>query len=153
MIEKLDYTMQNVFQLVNLEKQVFGKDAWTIGNIQGEFRNKFSHFFAKVEDGQIVAYGCLRIMFEEAQICNIAVLESHRRQGLGTQIVQSLLQCAREEHCLFAELEVNTANTPAVELYKKCGFQVEGIRKNFYRKSRYPTNDAYTMICRLEGEQ
>ena len=48
-----------------------------------------------------------------------------------------------------AELEVNTANIPAVELYKKCGYKVAGVRKNFYRKSRFATGDAYTMIKQL----
>ena len=29
-------------------------------------------------------------------------------------------------------LEVRAGNKPAISLYEKCGFQVEGVRKNLY---------------------
>ena len=149
MTTKLDFSMQTVFQLANIEKECFGKDAWSINALIGEFNNKFSHFFAYTVDGKIVGYVCVRIMYEEAQICNIAVLTEHRRKGIATQLLQTVAAFATEQGCERAELEVNVQNLPAVEMYRKNGYKEEGIRKNFYRRSRYDSRDAYTMVLPL----
>ena len=149
MTTKLEFSMQTVFQLNKIEKECFDRDAWSIQALIGEFNNDFSHFFAYLIDDKIVGYSCLRVMYEEAQICNVAVLSEHRRKGIATELLQAMADFAKEKGCERAELEVNVANLPAVELYRKCGYKEEGIRKNFYRKSRYPSRDAYTMVLPL----
>ena len=146
---ELEFSMQTVFQLANIEKECFGRDAWSIQALIGEFNNEFSHVFAQEIDGKIVGYACVRIMYEEAQICNVAVLPAHRRKGIATQLLETVAKFAKESGCERCELEVNVANSPAVELYRKCGYKEEGIRKNFYRKTRYPSRDAYTMVLQL----
>lgn len=149
MIEKLNFSMQTVFQLANLEKECFGKDAWSIAALRGEFGNEFSHLFAKRVDDVIVGYVCIRIMYEEAQICNICVSPKHRRLGYASELLGVVKEFSTLQGCERCELEVNVSNEPAVELYKKCGYNIEGIRKNFYRRSRYDTRDAYTMVLKL----
>lgn len=149
MIEKLDFNMQTIFKLANLEKECFGKDAWSIAALRGEFSNDFSHFFAKKVDDVIIGYVCIRILYEEAQICNICVAPNFRRQGYASELLDAVREFSTEEGCERCELEVNVSNEPAVELYKKCGYIVEGVRKNFYRRSRYATRDAYTMVLPL----
>lgn len=149
MITKLEYTMQNIFQLSNIENECFKRNAWSIPALRGEFENDFSHFFGYVMDDKIVGYTCVRIMYEEAQVCNIAVLPEYQRQGIGSQLVQKLVDFATESGCQVAELEVNTANVKAVGLYLKNGFVVAGVRPNFYRTSTYPTRDAFTMLKQL----
>ncbi len=150
MIDKLNFSMQTVFQLNKIEKECFGKEAWTVSNLIGEYQNEFSHLFGEVADGSIVGYVCVRIMYEEAQICNIAVFPEFRRQGIATRLLQTVEDFAKVQGCERCELEVNTANTAAVELYKKCGYDIAGTRPNFYRRTkRYATRDAYTMVKQL----
>lgn len=146
MIEKLSYTMPTVFQLADIEKACFGRDAWSIAALRGEFCNNYSHMFGEVDGGKIVGYVCVRVMYEEAQVCNIAVLESYRRRGIASSLIAEVERFAAENGCLRSELEVNTANEAAVKLYEKCGYKAVGVRKNFYRKSRFPSCDAYTMV-------
>ncbi len=150
MINKLEYTMQNIFQLANIEQQCFSRNAWSIPALRGEFENDFSHFFGFFLEDKIVGYACIRIMFEEAQVCNIAVLPQYQRQGIGSKLVQQLINFSTESQCDVIELEVNTANEKAVGLYLKNGFVIAGTRPNFYRKSTYPTKDAYTMLKQLQ---
>lgn len=149
MITKLEFSMQNVFQLANIEKACFGRDAWSINNLRSEFDNDFSHFFCDTAEGKIVGYVCVRILCEEAQICNIAVLPQYRRQGIATRLLQTVAEFSQIQGCERCELEVNTANVEAVALYKKCGYAVEGLRKDFYRRTRYASRDAYTMVLPL----
>lgn len=149
MITELEFSMQNVFQLAELEKVCFGRDAWTINNLRGEYENDFSHFIAWLEGDKIVGYVCVRIMYEEAQVCNIAVLPEYRRQGIATALLKEMLAFSKTQGCERAELEVNVCNEPAIGAYRKSGFEVAGTRFNFYRKTRYPSRDAYTMVCNL----
>lgn len=142
--------MQTVFQLAKLEKECFGRDAWSINALRGEFDNGFSHFFAKFVDGVIVGYVCIRVIYEESQICNICVLDKFRRQGIATELLSTVKDFSALQGCDRCELEVNVSNTPAVGLYTKCGYKVEGVRKDFYRRSRYATRDAYTMVLPLK---
>ncbi len=149
MVEKLTYTMPTVFKLADIERACFGRDAWSIASLRGEFENSYSHMFGWTEGDKLVGYICVRVMYEEAQICNVAVLEGYRRRGIATALLIEAERFVTLQDCLRIELEVNTANTAAVELYKKCGYQVAGVRKNFYRRSRFATGDAYTMIKQL----
>ena len=146
MIQKLNFSMPTVFQLHEIEKACFGKDAWTINNIIGEYQYEFSHIFGEVVDGKVVGYVCVRTIYEEAQICNIAVLPSYRRQGIATRLLENVAEFAANSGCERSELEVNVGNTPAIDMYKKCGYEIAGTRVNFYRRSRYPSRDAYTMV-------
>ncbi len=153
MIKQLEFTMENVFQIVEIEKQCFKGSAWNIHAVQGEFNNKYSYFFGDVEeDGTINGYVSLRIMYEEAQFCNVAVLPNKRRNGVGTALVNCAIAFAKQQNCKYAELEVNVCNSGAKGLYEKCGFAVEGVRKNFYRHCDYDSKDAYTMTCSLVEE-
>lgn len=151
MIKKLGFSMQTVFQLYEIEKACFGKEAWSRRSLIGEFNNEFSHFFGEVVDDVVVGYVCVRIMYEEAQICNVAVLPEFRRRGIATALMETVADFANVQECERCELEVNTANTPTVELYKKCGYEIVGTRPNFYNRSkRFPTRDAYTMVKNLK---
>ena len=149
MIKLLEYNMKNVFDLADIEEVCFAKDAWTVNNLRGEFMNEYSYLIGYCQDDKLVGYTCVRAMYEEAQVCNVAVLPEYRRQGIAKQLIEEMLRLSAEKGCQVCELEVNTENTPAVELYKKCGFEVAGIRKNFYRRSRYNSRDAYTMTKSL----
>lgn len=151
MIEKLDFTMQNIIALSSLEKVCFGRDAWSIAALRGEFGNEYSHFFADVDDsGKILGYICVRVLYEEAQVCNIAVAPEYRRKGIATRLIYKMIEFAVDNDCIRCELEVNVQNEPAIGVYKKCGFEEVGLRKNFYRRNRYASRDAYTMVLELK---
>ena len=153
MIKLLEYNMKNVFDLADIEEVCFAKDAWTVNNLRGEFLNEFSYLIGYYQDDKLVGYTCVRAMYEEAQVCNIAVLPEYRRQGIAKQLIEEMLRLSAEKGCKYCELEVNTENEPAINLYKKCGFEVAGVRKNFYRRTRYNSRDAYTMTKSLVEPQ
>lgn len=81
---------------------------------------------------------------EEWELENIVVAESSRRRGLGGQLVQALLDAARQQHARAIFLEVRETNASARALYRACGFQETGRRPNYYS---CPTEDAilYTL--------
>lgn len=95
----------------------------------------------------VSAYGGMLITVDEGQITNIAVHPDHRRQGLGTAILRSLLRHAKDAKLDSVSLEVRASNVAAVNLYKEAGFVEMGRRKGFYTK---PTEDALVMVCKIK---
>ncbi|HWE75414.1 MAG TPA: GNAT family N-acetyltransferase [Stellaceae bacterium] len=57
----------------------------------------------------------------------IGVRASHRSQGVGFALMMALERWAREAGCHRLSLRVVTRNTPAIALYRKAGFAVEGM--------------------------
>ena len=84
---------------------------------------------------------------EEWELENIVVAESSRRHGLGCQLIEALLDAARQQHARAIFLEVRESNASARALYRACGFQETGRRPNYYS---CPTEDAilYTLAVR-----
>jgi GNAT superfamily N-acetyltransferase len=62
---------------------------------------------------------------EDAWLEDVFVRESARGSGLGRALVQAAVERAREHGCRRIELDVDEANTPALELYGSLGFSGE----------------------------
>ena len=80
---------------------------------------------------------------------NIAVFGHHRKKGVGTAIVEALIQEAKRQGAEFISLEVRPSNRAAVGLYTKLGFAEEGRRRNFYTD---PAEDALILTRRFPKE-
>jgi ribosomal-protein-alanine acetyltransferase len=80
-----------------------------------------------------------RCLDDEWEIENVIVDESHRKRGLGSLLVQELLEEARKAGVGSIILEVRVSNLPALRLYENIGFKQEGRRKNYYNR---PVEDA-----------
>ena len=81
----------------------------------------------------------------------MAVHDDFQGQGVGTALLQAALDMADNWLNLQRlELTVFTDNEPAVHLYKKCGFEIEGtLRRHSFRAGQYW--DVYYM-ARLRPE-
>lgn len=64
----------------------------------------------------------------------IGILPEYQNQGLGSLFMDQALKFAHERELRRIELSVFASNQPALALYKKYGFVVEGLRKNFLRR-------------------
>jgi ribosomal-protein-alanine N-acetyltransferase len=109
--------------------------------------NIFARYFVAELEGEIVGFGGMWVVVDEAHITNIAVLEKHRRQGIGRAILHTLLSTAKEERCRAATLEVRVGNIQARRLYESFGFAPVGIRPKYYSDTN---EDALIMWCVLE---
>jgi ribosomal protein S18 acetylase RimI-like enzyme len=63
----------------------------------------------------------------------MGVLKGYRGQGIGLALLQQSVEFARENGLEKVELEVFASNYPAIRLYEKEGFEIEG-RKRQARK-------------------
>ena len=82
-------------------------------------------------------------------VCGIR--EAYRNQGIGTRLFGMLDDWAKRNGVTRLELTVLTENAAAVHLYQKCGFEIEGTRRNSMRV-RGVYKDEYEMSKLLPEE-
>ena len=59
----------------------------------------------------------------------MGVHKRFRRLGIGTRLIEQTISKAKEKGLERIELEVFASNSPAIRLYEKAGFVVEGVKK------------------------
>ena len=93
-------------------------------------------------NGNVAGYAGMQVVIDEAEITNIAVDEQYRKRGIAGKLLESLEILCDRRYVKYLHLEVRESNTEARSLYTKCGFEIDGMRKNFYQK---PTENAVLM--------
>lgn len=73
----------------------------------------------------IIAYGQLTRWTNCAEISDLIVVESFRRQGIGTLMIRYLMSMARDTGLTCAEIGVAESNPLALALYRRLGFRDE----------------------------
>jgi len=94
--------------------------------------NKCARYVVAVCDDQVVGYGGMWLIIDEAHITNVAVHPDYRGRGIGEAIMRSLVDKATSLGAVRMTLEVRVSNEIAQNLYKKLGFYSAGIRKQYY---------------------
>lgn len=94
--------------------------------------NRCARYFVAVYQGEIVGYGGMWLIIDEAHITNVAVHPNYRGLGVGEAIMRSLIQEAVGLGAIRMTLEVRISNKIAQNLYRKLGFYDAGIRKQYY---------------------
>jgi RimJ/RimL family protein N-acetyltransferase len=64
----------------------------------------------------------------------MAILSEARGKGGGRALLEAILKHAQERGSHKVELEVWIDNARAIALYASAGFEVEGLRRNHYRR-------------------
>lgn len=84
-----------------------------------------------IED-DIVAFGGLMFIDDEAHVNNIAVAPAWQGRGLGTAVMLDLVYEALAHGARHLTLEVRVGNDPAIALYRRFGMAPVGVRPNYY---------------------
>ena len=135
----------HVASVAAIEKECFGRDAWSEKSVSGELTNALALWLVAVEDGTVAGYVGSQTVCNETDMMNVAVTAEFRRRGIGEQLVTALVEelKAIDSRCL--TLEVRASNTPAQAMYEKLGFVEIGRRPRYYQN---PKEDA--LILRKE---
>ncbi len=132
---------EDVLMVAEIEKECFSKP-WSEKAIKAVINDDLSHFIVAKIGNEVVGYGGMYSVMGEGYIYNIAVKRKYRKFGIGTNIVNELVNYSKIKSLNFLSLEVRKSNTPAINLYSNCGFEKVGNRKNFYTN---PLEDAIIM--------
>jgi len=108
------------------------KESWNIDSYSSELSNPLAKYLIAKVNNQIVGFAGVWVIIDEGHITNIAVHPNFREKGIGTTLLQSLIDHLEDWGCNSLTLEVRSSNDAAKGLYKKFGFLEEGIRKKYY---------------------
>jgi ribosomal-protein-alanine N-acetyltransferase len=78
---------------------------------------------------------------KKGHIISVAVMPEVRRIGVGRALVERVLSTLSSLNVDECYLEVRTSNDPAIELYRKIGFEIARTISKYY----YDGSDAYVM--------
>lgn len=87
-------------------------------------------------EGGIVAYAVLWCAADQAELANIAVVEAWRGRGLGSRLLDAVLERARQRGVRSLFLEVRVSNERAARMYEARDFVEVGRRKDYYQDPR-----------------
>ena len=147
-----EMTEHDLREVLVIERRSFPMP-WSEGMFKAELAMDCSHDFALRLNlngiGEIpVGYVCFWIIHGEAHLLNIAVNPDFRRRGLGTHLMRFFMDFCRAEKVRKLTLDVRPSNRPAMEMYRKMGFQKEGVRRRYYADNG---EDAVIMGLNLNG--
>lgn len=121
----------DVDELIELESSCFAYH-WTR-----------EQFLMGLERGAFVVYGirigkrlggyiAFSLIADEMEILNLAVHPDFRKRKLGTSLLKHSFGVCKDEGIEKSFLDVKVTNTPAIELYRKFGYEQIGVRKKYY---------------------
>jgi ribosomal protein S18 acetylase RimI-like enzyme len=101
------------------------------------------------ENGRTVGYAHSRKATKGVLALEMAILPDGRGHGGGRALIRAVLEHARECAAHKIELEAWVDNARAIALYTSSGFEVEGIRRDHYRRKNGTLRSAMIMARHL----
>lgn len=124
-----------------IEQQSFSVP-WSRPDMETCITKTSSLYVVAIDGENVVGYCGLWAVVDEGQINHVAVTQQERGKGIGTRLLETLIQEGIKQGLNAYTLEVRISNATAIALYKKMGFQEVGIRKHYYA---HPIEDAVIM--------
>ena len=118
---------------------------WRLSTFIGEIGNypiSIPFVIIHSPNERLMGYIILWFIQEEVQISNFALHPDFRRKGVGEAVLRDILDKVKKQGAAEIFLEVRPSNLAACSLYEKLGFQILGVRKNYYQS---PVEDALIM--------
>lgn len=101
--------------------------------------------FIADEDSKFVGLITGHSYYKEVQIENLIILEEYRHKHVGSTLVKAVEDYFKDKG--FENINLTTYGFQAPEFYKKCGYQVEFIRRN----KENPKLDKYHFVKYLKN--
>lgn len=137
----IDASVELLDEIAAMEVRAFAVP-WSKKTFEGAFGAETVSIFAAMEDDTLLGYACLLVIAPEGELMNIAVDDCYRGRGIGSALMEAVLERASVLGAEDVFLEVRDSNAPARHLYEKHGFEILGRRKKYYQK---PVEDAILM--------
>ncbi len=141
-------TADDLAELARIEKAV-NPAPWTAEQFKAELEKPYSRVLLLTDDEtdtQIAGYVVFWLMFDEAQILDIAVDFPFRGLGYGKKMIRQVVTDALRKDIRRVVLDVRKGNAAAIAVYQSMRFAIAQIRKGFYSNGE----DAYTMVLDLD---
>lgn len=101
---------------------------------------------AQAPEGAVVGYAVMWSYADQGELANIAVAKGWRGRGIGSLLMDAILEAADGAGVRELFLEVRESNTRASVMYERRGFELVGRRPLYYQ---HPREDALVLVKRF----
>ena len=131
MIEIVPLTVDRVDKLLEIEQEVY-PNPWTRQTFLDELAAPQRVYLVALIEGEVVGYGGIMLVTEEAHITTVVTRPVWRRARVATRLMLELISRAIQEGIRSLTLEVRSSNQAAQALYWRFGMAPVGVRKKYY---------------------
>lgn len=135
---------EDILAISKMEEDCFPLEPWNFQMLASSFQSENFCGIIAEDGGEIVGYGGITVAADTADILNVAVAEPFRLSGIGTAIINKLLEVAKERGAKKVFLEVRVSNSAAMGIYLKSGF------KGVYARTRYYSDGEDCLVMAKE---
>jgi ribosomal-protein-alanine acetyltransferase len=107
--------------------------SWTPARVQHFITGAESSVIVARRERHVAAFAIMHFGDDVAHLNLLAVAPEHRRQGLGSQLMDWLTTTAIEAGVFRINLEVRTQNDAARSFYQRLGFAQLGVVQGYYQ--------------------
>jgi len=125
------------------------KSPWPRDTFKAELLREWARLDVAREAGRLVGFCNYWLVTTELHILAIATHPDHRGRGIASQLLEHVLDVARQTGCSLATLEVRRSNKPAIALYERAGFKTVHVRARYYQDDN---EDALVMLRGLSAD-
>ena len=104
---------------------------WSLGNFRDSMHAGYSVWVREAE-GEVIGYYVMMAAAGEAHLLNMTIAPIWRGHGLGRELLEHCLACARAHRAESLFLEVRPSNAAARALYQSSGFIDLAVRPEYY---------------------
>ena len=147
--DEIFYTIEeakihDLSEILKIERMSF-EYPWSEDTFLALFSVLFTKkFIIKNNEDKILGFLIYNEIFEEFHILNIAVHKEAQGKGIGTKLLNFIIEKARKQNDAYIFLEVRTTNISAINLYKKFNFEILETKKAYYENG----DDAFIMLLK-----
>jgi len=105
---------------------------WRMSSYARAVAERGHSFFVAEMDGGLVGYAGLWVEGDQAHIAKVTVHEDYRRRGIGSALLEYLIDHSLRLGLTRMYLEVRRSNVAAQQMYRRFGFQFERVQPNAY---------------------
>jgi len=105
---------------------------WEISFFENDLRRESAYCYVVKENDLVLGYTDAWHIADEMHLANIAVAPNYRQLGIGSKLLEKIVNDAKENKCKKIFLEARVSNLTAQKFYEKYGFKAIYARKKYY---------------------
>ena len=114
-----------------VEKSCFDMP-WSRQSFWQEASNDKAYYLLALDGERVIGYVGVWILFDEAQITNVAITPEYQNKGIGRLMMKEIIKISQERKANAMTLEVRPSNKGAIHLYESLGFKSVGRRRGYH---------------------
>ena len=116
---------------------------WSEGNFADSLAAGYCAWVVRIDAGRamgpaskrVIGYFILMPAVDEAHILNVSVAREWQHRGVGRALLEKIVEIASGHRAATLILEVRPSNVRALEVYRRFGFSLIGVRPRYYPAS------------------